>query len=223
METTIITCDLCTSPIFPKNEDPSKRFPVRYLRYDSLCQTCYNKEKATVEQNNSQPIMQQSLDSIVTSREQFFNAERTDLALIEGTPFERVIKIRDRIDKWKNLLFEIRTRQESAQSALQELAQTITAEERAKLKISDISYIPNETKPKPKIARISSEEKNLNNMVNTLFRRAIDKGEMTEEQAREKVRDIVRNSKNIMITRMASGELKCTCASTPGICKVHEK
>jgi hypothetical protein len=221
METTIITCDLCNSPIFSSNADTTKRFPVKYLRYDALCQSCYNSEKTKIEADK--PIMQQSLESIVNSREQFFNAERTDLTLITGTAFERVLAIRDRIDKWKNLLFEIRTRQESAQSALQELAQTITAEERAKLKISDISYIPNESKPKAKVARISSEEKNLNSMVNTLFARAISKGELTEEQAREKVRDIVRNSKNIMITKMASGELTCTCRTTPGICKVHEK
>ena len=217
-----VTCELCSCIIFAKNEDSTKRFPVKFMHYSILCQTCYNSEKATIEQNaEKKTIMQDTLENIVSSRESFFNAERTDIGLIVGNNFERVIAIRDRINKWKDLLFEIRTRQESAQSMLQELAQNITSEERAKLKISDLNYQPTSTTPKPKVNRVSKEDKALLSMANTLFGRMILKGELTQEQAMEKAKEIVRNSKAITFTKMAEGSLKCTCRETPGICRVH--
>ncbi len=222
METTIITCESCQSPIFPKNEDPTKRFPVRYHKFDALCQTCYNQEKAAFEANqSSKPIMQDTLEVIVTKREEFFNAEKTDIGLIAGTAFERVLKIRDRIDKWKNLLFEVRVRTESAQAELQKLAAGITDEERTKLKISDLTYTPNSAQPKPKVARVSASEKSAVTIAKILYKKEIALGEMTEEEAIKKAKDLARHGKNIMITRMAEGTLKCSCQETPGICKVH--
>lgn len=215
------TCEICSALIYPKNEDSTKRFPVKFMRFVSLCQTCYTSEKQAIEQ--AKPIMQQSVEAIVSKREEFFNAERTDIALLTGTPFERIIQIRERIDKWKNLLFEIKTREESAFTAVQELAQKISAEERNKLKISDLSYNSVAVSPKPKAQRVSAEDKSINSMVKALFGFKITKGEMMEDEAIVKVKEIIRNSKNITFGKLASGEIKCTCSSTPGICKVHEK
>lgn len=214
-------CQVCEESIFPTNPDSTKRFPVRYKLYNTLCQACYNAERDKYIADK--PIMQQSTEVIVTKREEFFNAEKTDLALLTGTAFERIIKIRERIDKWKDLLFEIRTRQESAQGELQKLAAGITEEERNKLKISDLAYTPLSLQPKPKQVRVSKEDKALNSMMNTLFGKKIATGELTTEQAMEKTKEIVRHSKNVTITRIAEGSLKCTCQVTPGICKVHEK
>ncbi len=216
---TIVSCESCSSPIFPNNTDVTKRFPVRYKRFNALCQTCYNVEKISFD--SSQPIMVQNTEVIITKREEFFNAEKTDIGLIEGNAFEKVIAIRNRIDKWKDLLFEIRTRQESAQGELQKLAAGITQEERDKLRISDLTYTPTSALPKPKTVRVSQEDKALNSMVNTLYAKAIQRGELTQEQAMEKVKAMVKHSKNVTITKMAEGSLKCTCQVTPGICRVH--
>lgn len=217
---TIVTCESCNLPIFPKNEDVTKRFPVKYKKFDTLCQTCYNVERTAFE--NTKPIMQQPVEVIVTKREEFFNAERTDIGLLQGTAFEKVIAIRERIDKWKDLLFEIRTRQESAQSELQKLAAGITQEERDKLKISDVNYVPGSAgTPKPKVVRMSAAEKSEDTMMRALFGHEIKTGKISEAEARIKIKELVRNSKAITFTKMASGEIKCSCSETPGICKVH--
>lgn len=158
----VIECECCPN-IIPKDLSKNHKGMI-------LCQECYDKEKAvTVE--DIIPIPTYDAGQF-RSKEEFFNAsERTDIGLIEGTPYERAIKIRERIDHNQQILFEARVRSNAAYDELIKLAVDLKAEEREKVKVqSNFTYEPNIIKVKKERAKpVAKEDKALLSMATVIF------------------------------------------------------
>jgi hypothetical protein len=160
-----------------------------------LCQDCFEKEKSLEKKSESElparieayeeinkmnKILQDAQKSTepIGKREDFFNAEKTEIALIEGTAFERAEKIRERIDSWGQLLFEVQTKRNCGIIELNLLAQKLRVEEREKLKVQHIDYEPREVKvQKPKTERMSKEDRTILTMAQSMYGKKMQIGD----------------------------------------------
>lgn len=181
----LVECEACDARVKEKDIIVHKTL--------KLCKECYDKEIALSKEHDSKAEERvaeyrsqasfveglnreviendKQLQKDVSKAEDFFNAEATDLALIEGTPFERAEKIRERIDKWGALLFEVQTKRNCDIAELNKVAANMRKEEREKLRLLNISYEPKEinVKPKEPVKRVSKEDKAIITMAQSLF------------------------------------------------------
>ena len=158
-------------------------------------------------------------DNIRTATD-FFNAETKALAVIEAeinaselTPDEKVFELvrrtRERYTKFKSILFEamsvqveIVNKQRAQQHYLNELASKIRKEEREKYHLADISYVPKEAPTKVKKAKVSADDSLAANYAKVM--------KISLEQARQLVKN-----------QLANAGVRCSCAETPGVCRIH--
>jgi len=168
-----VECESCHLPI---DKDKAKSFK----RFDYLCPLCHKRESSIIPEKPAEPtksdtekvhtVWKEIKSADVTKREEYFNAEAQDIALISGTVYERAIKLKDRIEKYKNLLFEMAVRENANLVHLHQLSSQLRKEERESLKIQNIEYSPLEPKvTKAKGPRLSKEDKSLQVMAQAVF------------------------------------------------------
>ena len=138
-----------------------------------LCAECMNKElqhnSPESQENRVIEFRKQSIDQSIQVKSDLFNAEITSIESlrlsiaednsIENKHFELARLVKERIIHFQKIIFERNeqnvndsTKQRASQSYLNDLANKLHSEEREKLKLSDITYKPNEVKiTKPKI------------------------------------------------------------------------
>jgi hypothetical protein len=132
-----------------------------------------------------------TIDESVTVKSEIFNAETVSLdeikaaieadAAIENKPFALAEQVKARFEHLTNVVFELNNqiveatnRQKAIQVYLNQLANKLRAEEREKLKISDLSYQPKPVKSAtPKPIKTSGAKKN----------KALDKAELRKYAA----------------------------------------
>lgn len=141
-----------------------------------MCDDCFEKEKKLeIESKNSAEERIQTIKEkaavMLSTRDEYWNAEGTDLALISGTVFERATAIKERLENWSKTLFEIKTKESRCHSELMSLVNKLTQEELAKLKINAPNY---DVKPvlvkKPRTKeKMSKDDRTLLNMATIIF------------------------------------------------------
>jgi len=197
----LVNCELCEKDFLIKDRKS-------YMRFKTLCPTCYASQLVPT----TKELELRELNAVAsgfTKKEEYFNAVQTDLALIKGNAFERALTLKARIEQWENKLFEAQSKVTEYFVALQKLASELRLEERSQLKLSTPEY---QVKPiEPRRNRISKEDKILKTIADNNFGGNL-----------ERAKEFIRNTRAVVFTKMASGELHCTCQSTPGICKIHE-
>jgi len=178
----MIECESCDNKIFESDA-------LKFLSL-TLCQECYDKEKVLQAEskakeperldeyhkagkfvealNNSIKEAERAADK---NYEQYFNAEMVAISEIEGTLYERAEKVKERIDSWGKLLFEVQTKRNTAHGELNKIAAKLTQEEREKLRVQFIAYEPKEViiKDKVRVERKSKEDKAIDSMVKTMY------------------------------------------------------
>lgn len=160
------------------------------------------------------------IDGFSTAKD-FFNAETRAIVDIEAEikannalstdekTFELVRRIRERHTKFKQILFEamsvqveITSKQRAQQHYLNELASKIRKEEREKYHLADINYQPKEIPTKVKKTKISADEQLAANYAKVM--------KISIEQARILVKN-----------QLTNVGIRCSCAETPGVCRIH--
>lgn len=141
-----------------------------------FCDDCWSKEQAIQKEHQSPENQQKRVDayraSVQTSREldnklelrtDLFNAATTaiidlkklvdDDTTIENKPYALASELLNRFNHFKEIIFkaneaivEANNNQKAIQVYLNQMANTLRAEEREKLKLSDISYKPQPVK-----------------------------------------------------------------------------
>lgn len=142
-----------------------------------MCKDCQDKEsKAYAEsmkpENQQKRVAEHNLalesarkvDASIAVRTDLFNSATVaivdlcklidDDATIENKPYAKALELKTRFDKFQAVIFkaneeivEANNNQKAIQVYLNQLANTLRAEEREKLKISDINYRPTTVKP----------------------------------------------------------------------------
>lgn len=192
-----------------------------------MCRSCLQKEydlaRAQVELKNEVIIERaKEIDDKVQTKYDFFNAETVAIEdlrkaidadeKIINKPFELARLVKERYLKHRVALFEITEKQfelierrKAEQIYLNGLANKLRAEERETLKIQDVTYTPEPIKvgsKTPKRVKLSADEAIAANYAK-LMKIPIEKARLLISQ----------NLKTLNVD--------CTCASTPGICKLH--
>lgn len=164
--------------------------PLQVFRTILMCQACRQKEQEAIANNEAsaeQRVVEQresfvkrqaadmmkELDASITIRTDYFNADIPSVmsikaiidadetyATVDAKRFALALAIRERFEKDKKILFEVRevetkiaSTMRAMQSYMSDLASTMKAEERAKLQLENINYKPTPPKvdkqPKP--------------------------------------------------------------------------
>jgi hypothetical protein len=153
-----------------------------------MCLECYDKEKSLTETStlnaenrvadlNATIRESQAIDAAIKVRTDLFNSATIAIgelksaidadATIENKQYKLAEVLMERFTHFKNVSFDLQEKlveagnhQKAIQTYLNNLANQLRAEEREKLKISDISYKPNLVKPiKDTVTKIRAPKK----------------------------------------------------------------
>lgn len=206
--------------------------PCEVLGDMLLCETCYEhdielaKQDSPVPSNDRETRITQLVNTlgkeIPTDARAYFVGEVTSIVDIERKLIDEGLSeadarlkcaqiVESHITKFRNNLFavkqlelELKTKMVSDQKYLNQIVPQLREEEREKFKAYDITYKPTAvttaTASKP---RMSASDKALESMAKMLG--------ISVEQARMSLQGAVKSTLNV----------NCTCAETPGCCKVH--
>jgi hypothetical protein len=173
------SCDKTNIPIRPLH---SKVIWLCDECYNIEIDAQVDKVKADIAKRLDNPVnviiaqTKQNLDSSIQIRTDLFNASTTAIldmkksidedSTIDNKPFALALQLKARFDHFKQVVFEMNQKiveagneQKAIQIYLNQLANTLRAEEREKIKLTDINYKPGTVKiEKPKAIKSSTRK-----------------------------------------------------------------
>lgn len=172
------TCEVCDSENLPLSLHYGNMW---------FCEGCWEKEQAATKENERPEAIQaridavndavkesQKIDSTIQVRTDLFNAGTVAILELKkeidaddsvtNKPYQLASILKERFDHYKQVMFELNEQiieagnnQKAIQIYLNTLANQLRAEEREKLRISDISYSPTPVK-KPTVKKIGTSQ-----------------------------------------------------------------
>jgi hypothetical protein len=151
----------------------------------------------------------------VTANFNFYTSNITSIVDIEqkvkdagGTDYDVALLVEERLIMQRTAMIENRIGYEIDQKYLNNIVPSLREVEREKFKAYDINYVPSKVIGKPEVAKqpkMSGTDKAYAAMAARLG--------MSVEAYKHKLENALKNVLNVA----------CSCAETPGICKVHVK
>jgi hypothetical protein len=138
--------------------------PTQLAKRQPLCQECASKQSETVKELHEHINRAKVIDESVQMRTDIFNLKTTAIIElknsidsnieIENKPYTLAETLKNRFEHLKARAFQINeelvdvnNEQRAIQTYLNNMSNTLRAEEREKLRIADINYKPNPVKP----------------------------------------------------------------------------